>query len=288
MAWQAGGTSLLPANEPATGSNKERLQRPNRYCNLSHDQVCNSVFFLSGMTGNLLSELVAVAQVAGVAKARNDVFVFVHAGIYRCTPNCGSIFREHALDVVYSLGIGYHAGHMDASGSSLGEECFIAQFHRASRCQHGVGYDEGFGVDTRCCQVFHMHAHVVMFGIGVFAISRYKGIAGMVEDVEEAVVERQAGTEYRSQHNLVYGHIHTGNAQGSGYILGLISQGFGYLIGFHLADALDIVAKKQSVFLIIDIAHLRQVLINNGIGVAEINDLHGLVVRFYVILLCSL
>lgn len=52
-----------------------------------------------------------------------------------------------------------------------------------------------------------------MGGILVFAIGTDKSIAGVVEDVEEAIVERQSGTEDSGQDNLVRRYIYLCSAQ---------------------------------------------------------------------------
>ena len=45
-------------------------------------------------------QFLSIAQVAGVTKSGNDVFVFVHSRVYGCTPNRGLILGEGFLDMV--------------------------------------------------------------------------------------------------------------------------------------------------------------------------------------------
>ena len=48
-------------------------------------------------------ELASVAEVSGIAEARNDVFVLVQSLIDRCTPDGSLVFREGLLDVLDAL-----------------------------------------------------------------------------------------------------------------------------------------------------------------------------------------
>jgi len=57
-----------------------------------------------------------------------------------------------------------------------------------------------------------VYAHLVMLLVGIFAVGRDECVAGMVEDVEKALMKRQSGAEDRRQHNLVSGHVDARNA----------------------------------------------------------------------------
>ena len=84
---------------------------------------------------------------------------------------------------------------MYVAGRSLREDGFVAQFHGTAGGQHRVGNDEGLAVDVRCGEVLHVDAHHVVGSILIFTISADKSIASVVEDVEEAIVERKSGAE---------------------------------------------------------------------------------------------
>ena len=115
-----------------------------------------------------------------------------------------------------------------------------------------------------------------MGGILGFAISTDKSIAGVVEDVEEAIVERQSGTEDSGQDNLVRRYIYLCSAQRCDDTLGFVVQRLGDFKSLELADAHDIVAEKQSVLLIVLVADFCQILVDDRILFRKINDIHSL------------
>src|SRR3712207_2542235 len=111
------------------------------------------------------------------------------------TPHRCLILWEGGLYMVDAFRGGYNARHVYALRRALGKESLVTQLHAAACGQHRVGNDEALLVDARRCQILHVYAHLVVLLIGIFAIGTHEGVSGMVEDVEEAVVEGQAGTE---------------------------------------------------------------------------------------------
>ena len=206
-------------------------------------------------------QLAAVAQVAGIAESRHDVFVLVHARVNGCAPYCGLVVGQSLLYVVYAVGCGYHAGYVYALRRAFGKEGLVAQLHRSACCQHGVGYDERLAVDARRGKIFNMYAHLGALVVGIFAVCAHKGVSGVVEHVEESVVERQSGAEYRGKDNLVGRHADARYAQGRGYVFRLIFERLAYLVGHHLAHARYVVAEQQAVLLIVYVSYLCQILV---------------------------
>ena len=96
----------------------------------------------------------------------------------------------------------------------------------------------------------------------------------MVEDMEESLVERQAGTEDGCQHHLIGRHLHSSYAQRGLHRRRNISKGLGYFKRLKLTHPPDIVPKEQAVFLILLVPHLSHVLADDGVGIAQINDFH--------------
>lgn len=210
-------------------------------------------------------QLAAVAEVAGVAEARHDVFVLVHSRVDGRAPHGCLVVGEGLLDMLDALGRGYHAGHVYALGRAVGKEGLVAQLHRAARGQHGVGYDERLAVDRGRGEVFHVYAHFCVAVVLVFAVRAYEGVAGVVKHVQEAVVERQSGTENRSQYYLVGRHIDLSRAQRRLNVALLIVERLAYLVGHHLAHARNIITEKQAVKLIFLVAHLSHVLVEDSV-----------------------
>ena len=121
------------------------------------------------------------------------------------------------------------------------------------------------------------------FGVSlvlILAECRNEGIAGVVEDVEETLMERQTGTEDGAEHQLVGRHIHLGNAKRSLDVALLIVERLAQLVGDEFADAHDVVAEQQTVLLIVLVAHLRHILVNDRVALAEINYFH--IVRLFL------
>ena len=58
-----------------------------------------------------------------------------------------------------------------------------------------------------------MYAHLSMLLVGILAISTHKGIARVVENIEETFVERKSGTEDRTDDNLFGRKINLGHTE---------------------------------------------------------------------------
>lgn len=219
-------------------------------------------------------ELIAIAEVAGIAETGHNVFMLVHAGVYGGAPNGGTVGREGALHVLYALRRGNDAAHMNVARHTLGDERLIAQLHASARGEHRVGNDERFPFDAGRGEILHVYAHLVALIVYILAVGAHESIAGMVEDIEEAIVERQSGAEDGGKHYFVYGHVHLSYAQRRGNVLFFILQRARNLKGLELANTLDVITEKEAVFLILSIAYLRHILIDNSVLVAKINDVH--------------
>ena len=112
--------------------------------------------------------------------------------------------------------------------------------------------------------------------VGVHAEGGDEGVVGMVEHLEESLVEGQSGTQDGADDQLVGRHIDGCYAQRRGHFAFLVSEGFGYLVGHHLADAADVVAEKLSALLEMGVAYLCEILVDDGVVVAQVDDFHEL------------
>ena len=52
------------------------------------------------------------------------------------------------------------------------------------------------------CHVLDMHTYLATFLILIITIGTHEGILRLVEDIEEALMQRQTGTEDGGEHNL--------------------------------------------------------------------------------------
>ena len=236
---------------------------------------------LRGVSPWLSSYLLAVAQVAGVAEARHDVLVLVESRVDGSAPYRGAVVGECLSDVLYSLRCGYHARHVHALWCALGEECLVAQLHRASGGEHRVGYDERLAFDVGRGEILNVYAYVGVRLVGVLAVCAHEGVAGMVEYVQKTVVERQTGPEYGCEHHLVGWHTDARRAERRLHLAYLVAESLAQLVGLELAYAHDVVAEKQSVVLVVLVAHLGHILVHDGVCLAEVDNLHDVLCFIY-------
>ena len=88
-------------------------------------------------------------------------------------------------------------------------------------------------------------------------------------------MQGQSGTEYGGKHHLVGRHADGGYAQGCGHLPALIVERLADFVGFHLAYAPDVVAEHEAVVLVILVPEFGQVLVDDAVAFAEIDDFHG-------------
>lgn len=120
-----------------------------------------------------------------------------------------------------------------------------------------------------------MDAHLGVFAIGVHAIGRDKGAGSAVEDMKETFVERQACTQDGGDEQVVLGQRDVEGAEGRGHGLGFVSKRLGKFKGHHLAYTLYVGAEEVAVALKTLIAQLAHVLVDDGVALAEIDDIHS-------------
>ena len=170
-------------------------------------------------------ELASVAEVSGIAETRNDVFVLVQSLIDGCTPDGSLILRESLLDVLDSFWSGKHAGYVDMLRGSLGKERLHTHLHADTCGKHRVCDDERLAGKVWSSQILDMNPHLGMLLVGIFAIGTHESIAGVVEDIEETLVERQASTEDRTDDNLVGREINLGYTERGSHVSVLVIEG---------------------------------------------------------------
>ena len=70
-----------------------------------------------------------------------------------------------------------------------------------------------------------MNPHLGMLLVGIFAIGTHESIAGVVEDIEETLMKRQACTEDRTDDNLVGREINLGYTERGSHVSVLVIEG---------------------------------------------------------------
>lgn len=71
-----------------------------------------------------------------------------------------------------------------------------------------------------------MNTDLGMLSIDIHAEGRYETIVGLVEHVEESLVERQTGTKHGSQYDVILGQGMSMVLRGVVMVLGLYSRVF--------------------------------------------------------------
>ena len=121
---------------------------------------------------------------------------------------------EQLHQVVDARLCGNDATQMELFWYAFGAKGLVSQFEAAARGQHRVGDDEGLVGEVWGGEVFHLDAHALVFLIEIIAVGRHEGVACMVEDVEEALVEGQTGTKHGGQDDFVVRRVGLGLGQG--------------------------------------------------------------------------
>ena len=201
----------------------------------------------------------AVEEVAGVAQAGYDVAVVVEHVVDVGGPHGGiDAVGQVPFQVFNGLVGGDNHGNVDVLRRALLQESANCHIHRASGGEHRVGNHQHLSLDARACQIFGAN-HEIVGAFNVFAISRNKGIFGIVEKAEEALVKRQSGAENGAQHHLIGDGASGRHSQRCGGLAVGIFQAFGNFVSHNLSDALHIGAKPESVGLNIFVAEFEHV-----------------------------
>ena len=151
--------------------------------------------------------------------------MLVQSLIDGCTPDGSLVFREGLLDVLDALWSGKHAGYMDVLRGSLGKERLHTHLHADTGGKHRVSDDERLAGKVWSSQILDMNPHLGMLLVGIFTIGTHESISGVVEDIEETLMERQTGTEDRTDDNLVGREINLGYTKRGSHVSVLVIEG---------------------------------------------------------------
>ena len=97
----------------------------------------------------------------------------------------------------------------------------------------------------------------------------------MVEEVEDTLLERQAGPEDRGDHERGVAGRDTGDTEGGDDVFLGVGEFLGEFIGKDLADAFEIGPETETVFLDGGIPHLCDEIVENRRVLTEIDNFHG-------------
>ena len=145
-------------------------------------------------------------------------------------------------------------------------------FQRGAGGQHGIGQDQGLPFDVRAGAIIHVDVELIP--PVVFAEGGNKGILGPVEDVQQSLVKRQArphdGGQY--QRGVTGGDLC--DAQRRRHLFRAVFQDFADFVSKNISQTLHIRAKPETIFLDGLIAHLRHVIVKDGVRLSQVDDFH--------------
>ena len=86
----------------------------------------------------------------------------------------------------------------------------------------------------------------------------------MVEHAHKAFMERQSGTQYGSNENIILGQRYVDSTKRSGNSLRLVVQRLRQLVGHHLAHTLDVMPEQHAVLITL-VAQLSHILVDGAV-----------------------
>ena len=217
-------------------------------------------------------ELAAESEVAGIAEPRDDITLARQFLVDGRHPERDT-GREHLFEILdgitagdgaYQVDMGRLAAHLD--------EFVVGHLDGGAGRQHRIGKDQRLAGDVGRRAVIGIDLEIVAFP--VLAENREGGRLGVVEHVQQALVHRQARPEDGGDDQLRVGRGYLRRSQRRHDILDGIGQLPGYLIAEDLSHPLEVGTEAEAVFLDHGIAHFRDELVEDGVVVAEIDELH--------------
>ena len=218
-------------------------------------------------------QLVAEGEVAGVAEAGDDVAVAGEFLVDGGHPE-GDFVAIELGEMVHGVGAGDGADQVDGDGvAALLDELVDGDLDGGAGGEHRVGQDEGLAFQGRSGAVVRADFEVVAGA--VLAEGRKEGGFGVVEEIEDPLLERQAGPEDRGDHEGGVAGRDAGDAEGRSDVFLAVSEFLGDFIGKDFADAFEVGPETETVFLDGGIPHLCDEIVENGRVLTEIDDFHG-------------
>ena len=218
-------------------------------------------------------QLPAEGEVAGVAEAGDDVAVAGKFLVDGGHPE-GDLVAVALGKMVHGVGAGDGADEVDGDGfAPFLDELVDGDLDGRAGGEHGVRQDEGLAFEGRGGAVIRPDFEIVAGA--VLAERREEGGLGMVEEIEDALLERQSGPEDGGDYERGVARGHAGGAEGRDDVFLGEGEFLGDLIREDLAYTLEVGPETEAVFLNGGIAHLCDEIVENGRVLSEIDDFHG-------------
>lgn len=134
--------------------------------------------------------------------------------------------------------------------------------------------DKCFAVQVRCGQIFDMYAHFMAFFVFVETVGRHECVVGLLEHIQEALMERKAGPEDGAQYDRVVVQLRRCRAQWGLYVFGGIIQRLADFIRHDFPDSFQVAAEPCPVFLYAHVPEFRHVSVDNRLVFCKVNHFH--------------
>ena len=143
--------------------------------------------------------------------------------------------------------------HVELVGAAvLLDQRFVGQHQRSARSQHRIDQQQRLARDFARGDV--LHADVERVVLAVTPVGRHERAGGVVEIVEETLVEGDAGPQNRGQHDLLVGQHDFGFSQRRLHRTRRVVERAADFVGHHFADAFEVAPETHAVLLDADVA----------------------------------
>ena len=172
------------------------------------------------------------------------------------------------LDILYALLRGKDCSKVGMLRlASTTNQSIVDEHKRCSCGEHRVDKDKGLARKCRGRDALHLHDEATIRT--ALAVCRNKATLSIVEEVEEALVERKTCTQDGCHNHLIRYLLHGSNAQRRLDHACRVVQLLRYLVSHNLRHTLHITAEAHRVTLHNLIAHLCDKLIENRVLLIE-------------------
>ena len=97
-------------------------------------------------------------------------------------------------ELIHGVSAGHGADHMDTGSlAAFFFQLLQGAFHGSAGGQHGIHHQEGFSFQVRAGAVIGVHFEIV--ALAVLAEGGEEGAFGPVKDIQQPVLQRQAGPQ---------------------------------------------------------------------------------------------
>ena len=142
------------------------------------------------------------------------------------------------------------------------QQGFVGDLHGHSRSEHRVDQNKRLAVQMRGSQILGDYLYLLL-PVDITpqtTVSTQESVLGLVEHIEETLVQGKPCTENCPQDNLVGDSLYLGSSEGRLHGRGRIMERLADLVCHQFAQTLDITTEMKTVLLDIDIAYFTQVL----------------------------